>query len=172
MQLVKNAAIFSFAALVFVSVLLLYTSCLSTQGTLPKPTSGADTILVIKLNRTGTADIHSDYILYTKEGGTIKVNTKRRYIFRKGLSPGTHTINSVKAVSREYEGFSSTFDTPEIPFEIVPGKITILPAEFQIVMDETTQMHTFAKLHSAQITAIKNDLAEYLNYDLWNGFAP
>jgi len=153
-------------------ILLVFLSCVSMQGTLPKPKTSADTILVIKLNRTGTADIHSDYILYTKEGGMIEVNTKRRYIFRNGLSEGTHTINSVKAVSREYKGFSKVFDTPEISFEIVPGKITVLPYAFQIAMDENTQMHAITELHPTEVTAIKNDLVDYLNFDLWSGFAP
>ena len=166
-----NTTLFPFFVLVFFSVISL-SSCLSMQGPLPKPKSGIDTLLVIKLDRSGISDIHSDYVLYTKEGGMIKIDTNRRYVFRRGMSAGRHSIVSIEAFHKEYEGFSRLFDTPEISFAIIPGNITILPWVLQIVMDENNQIHRFAELHPAELSAIREELVEYGNHDLWNGFYP
>ena len=134
-----HISVFFLTSIVVLLPFVLLSSCVSISGLLPKPKSNNDTLLVIKLNRKGTSDIHSDYILYTKEGGMIKINTKRNLELIRGLSPGAHTIDRVRVVHREYKRTLADWDLADcgmeqIPFYLSPGKITIFPCVLQIAM--------------------------------------
>jgi hypothetical protein len=160
------------AMLVIVTLLFtLFPSCATYRGTVPKPKSNDDTLLVIKLDREQPGKIFADYILHTSEGVKIKISTKRNYIFVRGLSYGEYTITRMQSIYREAKSFGSIRDLKrKIPFVLMRGRIEILNYVLQVDVTDDGQRAMFSYLDKPELMEIRKELVDYINYDQWEGF--
>jgi hypothetical protein len=157
------------SAVLAVSCVMAFVSC----QTVPIPKSQDSVLLVLKVNRVGSASGMGSvgYFFNFDNGQKIAVGNAAGYRFITELSPGEHELSHVIAYSNDFIGDKEHRNPVGFKFKLEPGKPLIFPYALTITTELSggyiTNNWNIVALTKPQLDAIAEDLKDYDNYKLW-----